>query len=107
MTLHTPGPEAPPKDFTSHATLLYELAADVFKLVLEEAADGDPKAAGQAVSYAKELRAALSQVLLERNNVEKLRRDSEGFVRDCDLDFDEARIEIGRRLALLRDAGAD
>ena len=88
----------------SNATLLYETAADVFALVIDEARDGDPKAAKEALGYAREFRQALLAVLYERATIEKLRKDAEGIVHDYALDFDRARAEIGRRLACLRDA---
>ncbi|NEX44748.1 hypothetical protein [Pseudotabrizicola algicola] len=43
----------------------------------------------------------------ERNKVEKLRKTLAGAVGTGELDFAAARDEIGRRLALLRDAGGD
>lgn len=62
------------------------------------------KEAGMAV---RELRAAFQMAMDERARVEKLGRDTAGSVRDQALDLDAARAEIGRRLACLRDAGAD
>ena len=43
----------------------------------------------------------------ERNKVDKLRKSVAGAVGAGALDFAAARDEIGRRLACLRDAGAD
>ena len=63
----------------------------------------DVKAATQAV---KDLRSALQMVMEERTRVEKLRRQVAGTVGTRELDFDAARLEIGRRLARLRDASA-
>jgi hypothetical protein len=45
-------------------------------------------------------------VLEERTKLAKLSQREEGIAYDYALDFDEARIEIGRRLACLRDAGS-
>ena len=104
MTTQTPGDGAAPRSMISNATLLYETAADVFALVIDEARDGDPKAAKEALGYAREFRQALLAVLNERATIEKLRKDAEGIVHDYALDFDRARAEIGRRLACLRDA---
>ena len=89
----------------SNATVLYETAADVFALVIDEARSGEARAAKEAVGYAKEFRQALLAVLNERAAIEKLRRDAEGAVHDRTLDLEHARTEIGRRLACLRDAG--
>ncbi len=43
----------------------------------------------------------------ERNKVDKLRKSAAGAAGGGALDLDAARDEIGRRLALLRDAGGD
>jgi hypothetical protein len=104
MTIETPGEGATPREMIDHAALLYETAADVFALVIDEARAGEPKAAREAVGYAREFRQALLAVLNERATIEKLRKDSEGLVAGT-LDFARARAEIGRRLACLRDAG--
>lgn len=63
----------------------------------------DAKAAASAV---RDLKAALILVMDERGKVEKLRKQVAGAVGTGALDLSAARDEIGRRLALLRDAGA-
>lgn len=105
MTSETPRDGAGPREMISHAALLYETAADVFALVIDEARAGEPRAAREAMGYARDFRQALLAVLNERATIEKLRRDSEGIVPGQALDFERARAEIGRRLACLRDAG--
>ena len=60
---------------------------------------------GKGASIATELRKALALFLEERNRIEKLGKEQAGVVHDYALDFDAARIELGRRLARLRDAG--
>ncbi|MCT8329234.1 hypothetical protein [Albidovulum sediminis] len=60
---------------------------------------------GKGASVASELRKALALFLEERNRIAKLSKEQAGVVHDYALDFDAARIEIGRRLARLRDAG--
>jgi hypothetical protein len=61
------------------------------------------KAAQTAI---RDLRATALQVLEERGKVDKLRKQIAGHVgAGGALDLDEARAEIGRRLACLRDAG--
>lgn len=60
---------------------------------------------GKGAAGIKDVRAALQLVLEERNRIEKLRKEQAGAVRDIALDFDAARVEIGSRLARLRDAG--
>lgn len=107
MTDQTPIDGLEPGKMLSKAVLLYETAADVFELVINEARDGDPKTAKEALGYAREFRQALLTVLNERATIEKLRKDSEGLGAERALDFERARVEIGRRLACLRDAGGD
>ena len=63
----------------------------------------DAKAAASAV---RDLKAAYFLVMDERGKVEKLRKQVAGHVGTGSLDLSAARDEIGRRLALLRDAGA-
>lgn len=54
---------------------------------------------------AREMRAFLLAVLDERAKVAKLRKSDAAEGAGAALDLDAARIEIGRRLACLRDAG--
>jgi hypothetical protein len=84
---------------------LYRGAVEELTAALKDIRQGDLAEAKTARQAVRELRAALSTALEERNRVEKLRREAAGVVRDHALDFDAARIEIGRRLARLRDAG--
>lgn len=53
------------------------------------------------------LRESFNNAVAERKKVEQLRREIAGSVGDRDLDLRSARDEIGRRLALLRNAGGD
>lgn len=53
------------------------------------------------------VRDSFSTAIAERKKVEQLRREIAGGVGDRDLDLQSARDEIGRRLALLRNAGGD
>lgn len=93
----------------SEAMELYTLAGEIFAGVIREAREGKPGAGKEAVTYAKDFRAALQTVLNERATVDKLRKQQPGGVAEGvgerDLDFTAARDEIGRRLACLRDAG--
>lgn len=70
------------------------------------AVDGDPGAAKAAAQAARELRDAFRTLMSERERVDKLRTQIAGVAGSCELDFDAARDEIGRRLARLRDAGS-
>jgi hypothetical protein len=42
----------------------------------------------------------------ERNRIDKLVRDNEGGLREHEIDFTDARAQIGRRLNRLRAAGS-
>lgn len=94
-------------DFIEETEDLYrEAAAHLFgalKIVKSGQFD-DSKSVPNAV---RDLRQAIEWVMDERNRVEKLRKSAVGAVGACDLDFSAARDEIGRRLAVLRDAGSD
>jgi hypothetical protein len=59
-----------------------------------------------ASSVADRFATAFQRVMNERDKVGKLRNQTSGTVGGRSLDFDAARIEIGRRLACLRDGGA-
>ncbi|MBD1205536.1 MAG: hypothetical protein O9292_08975 [Rhodobacteraceae bacterium] len=61
--------------------------------------------AGRARRAVIELQMALAVVLDERVRVDRLRNEVAGVVGGRALDLDAARVEIGRRLARLRDAG--
>ncbi|WGV17080.1 hypothetical protein [Fuscovulum ytuae] len=61
--------------------------------------------AGRARRAVIELQMALGVVLEERVRVDRLRNEVAGVVGGRALDLDAARVEIGRRLARLRDAG--
>jgi hypothetical protein len=65
----------------------------------------DAKALDKAVKSARDVREALVLLKLERDKVDKLRKDIAGGVGGGCLDLGAARDEIGRRLACLRRAG--
>ena len=56
---------------------------------------------------ATELNAATQMLMKERDRVAELRRKSAGIVGDYAIDFDAARVEIGRRLACLKTSASD
>ena len=60
-----------------------------------------------ATTSIRDLKAAVSLANDERNRVEKLRKQVAGELGPGQLDLDAARVEVGRRLARLRDAGSD
>ena len=65
----------------------------------------DPAELKDAMQTAKVVREAVGLLMVERNRVDKLRKDIAGEVGGGSLDLDAARDEIGRRLACLRRAG--
>lgn len=94
-------------DFVTEIDGLYREAAEQLFTALRAVKKGkidDVKVAAQAV---KDLKQAIDWAMDERNRVDKLRKQIAGTVGSADLDFAGARDEIGRRLAVLRDAGRD
>ncbi|MFN3274911.1 MAG: permease [Paracoccus sp. (in: a-proteobacteria)] len=65
----------------------------------------DPARLKKAVEAARTVRDAIQLLMVERNKVDKLRKEIAGGVGGGSLDLDAARDEIGRRLACLRRAG--
>ncbi|WP_165971726.1 hypothetical protein [Meridianimarinicoccus aquatilis] len=60
---------------------------------------------GEANRLLKELKQALQTALAERERLEQKAKTDAGIVGDYAVDFDAARLEIGRRLACLRADG--
>ncbi|MDV7269994.1 hypothetical protein RYZ20_03665 [Thioclava sp. A2] len=83
---------------------MYREVTEELALAIRNIREGDVAEAKAARAAVRDLRAALQLAMEERNRVEKLRREAAGVVRGYALDFDAARLEIGRRLARLRDA---
>lgn len=76
------------------------------ELVSAGAGEIDPARLKKAVDAARTVRDAIQLLMVERNKVDKLRKEIAGGVAGGRLDLDAARDEIGRRLACLRRAGA-
>lgn len=74
------------------------------ELSARERGEVDPARLKKAVEAAKTVREAVHLLMVERNKVDKLRKDIAGGVGGGSLDLDAARDEIGRRLACLRRA---
>ena len=76
----------------------------VEELIATLEADGTA-ASKEAAARIRDLGKAQQTAFDERAKVEKLRKHTAGIVHDYALDFDAARLEIGRRIACLRGAG--
>jgi hypothetical protein len=105
MTLNVPTGVPPQVDLLVATEDMYRQAAEDLYSARQALRAGrieEVKAATQAV---RDLKTAFEMVMQERARLEKLRKDTAGAVGDRAIDFDAARLEIGRRLARLRDAG--
>lgn len=69
--------------------------------------EGDFEQSKAAVQAMKDYKTALDWMMSERNRLERDRRTTAGALGAPEMDLGAARDEIGRRLACLRDAGAD
>lgn len=106
MSINVPNGGATQEDVLAVAEGLYrEAAVELYRTItaLRAGEFTEVKAAHTAI---RDLRATAMQVLEERGKVDKLRKQIAGQVgAGGALDFEGARVEIGRRLACLRDAG--
>lgn len=85
---------------------LYELAVMELRRTIGAIQAGELTEVKAAQTAIRELRATALAVLQERGKVDQLRKQIAGHVgAGGALDLDEARAEIGRRLACLRSAG--
>lgn len=107
MTIYTPvGTTETPETPVSDALYLYETATNTLRVFLEDFCSGSDLSAREIAQQTAEHRKALLVLLQERATIAKLRKEEAGIAYDYALDFDEARDEIGRRLACIRNAGA-
>lgn len=81
-------------------------AAHTLARTVEEIGAGAYADSKAAIVAVRDLKLAFQTVMEERGRVDKLRKQVIGAVGASPLDLHAARDEIGRRLALLRDAGA-
>lgn len=96
------------RDEAAEALELFDLASTILRRILAEAREGGEEASvKELASYTKDVSSALKTLVTERQHVEKLRRDAGELVAAGVFNLDEARDEIGRRLACLRNAGGD
>ncbi|WP_444465068.1 hypothetical protein [Rhodobacter capsulatus] len=104
MDMGFKGGDAPSVDLLEETEELYRDIAGELALAMKGVRQGEMKDAKAAAQAVKDLRTAFQMVMEERARVEKLRRQVAGVGAGSELDLDAARVEIGRRLACLRDA---
>jgi len=105
MTMITPvGGESSSEEILLIAEKHFDrMLRQVEELIATLEADGTA-ASKEAVVRIRDLGKAQQTAFEERAKVEKLKKHAAGIVHDYALDFDAARVEIGRRIARLRDA---
>ncbi len=96
-----------PHDLLWVAERQLERAVIRLQHVIEEVETGRFDQLTEAKKVTDNLTSFVRLFMDERNKVDKLRKTLAGAVGTGELDFAAARDEIGRRLALLRDAGGD
>ncbi len=104
MSFFFPKTDSTPIDLTAETEALYQESAEELIRAIKAIRDGETDQIPHAKAAVKELKGIFQTVMDERNRVEKLRKQVAGSVGAGTLDLQSARDEIGRRLALLRDA---
>lgn len=106
MTIMFSGDVPTPEDLLGATEDLYDLAVMELRRTIHAIQAGEFNEVKAAQTAIRDLRATALAVLQERGKVDQLRKQIAGHVgAGGALDLDEARAEIGRRLAFLRGAG--
>lgn len=106
MTVRFTGDVPAQADLLGVTERLYEAAVIELERTMTALRAGEFNEVKAAQTAIRELRATALAVLQERGKVDQLRKQIAGHVgAGGALDLDEARAEIGRRLACLRNAG--
>ncbi|NHB77946.1 hypothetical protein G8O29_14590 [Rhodobacter sp. M37P] len=106
MTVRFTGDGPTPEEVLGSAERLYGMAVMELERTIDAIRAGEFNEVKAAQTAIRELRATALAVLQERGKVDQLRKQIAGHVgAGGALDLDEARAEIGRRLACLRSAG--
>jgi hypothetical protein len=106
MTMRFMGDDPTPEAVLGATEKLYGLAIMELERTIDALSAGEFNEVKAAQTAIRDLRATALQVLQERGKVDQLRKQIAGHVGvGGALDLDEARAEIGRRLACLRNAG--
>lgn len=106
MTIKFSAGDAPPVDLLAEAEGHYRDVAEELTRTLQAVRKGPAVDVRSATLVVKDLKQAFQIAMDERTRVDKLRKHAAGINPGGTLNFDEARDEIGRRLACLRDAGS-
>lgn len=105
-SFRVPDGEKVPDDILATTERLYRLAAEELDLAIAAIKAGQMGEVRAAQTAVRDLRITALHVLEERSKVDKLRKQVAGQVGASGaLDLGAARVEIGRRLACLRNAG--
>lgn len=106
MTLIYPKPgEASAEEVFSEAQQTFHRATRALNRLVDQLDVDELSNGGEANKLLGQLKQALQTALAERERLEQKARSDAGIVNDYAVDFDAARLEIGRRLACLRAAG--
>jgi hypothetical protein len=106
MTVRFTGDAPTPEDLLGATERFYELTVMELHRTINAISAGEFNEVKAAQTAIRDLRATAHAVLQERGKVDQLRKQIAGHVgAGGALDLDEARAEIGRRLACLRNAG--
>ena len=106
MTVRFTGDGPTPEEVLGSAERLYGMAVMELERTIDAIRAGEFNEVKSAQMAIRDLRATALAVLQERGKVDQLRKQIAGHVgAGGALDLDEARAEIGRRLACLRGAG--
>lgn len=104
MTMNFSAGDGTPEVLLRATEDLYREIAEELVVAARKVRDGETGEVNAAKQAVRDLRDAFQMIMDERTRVDKLRKQVAGTIGDCALDFDAARVEIGRRLARLRDA---
>ena len=105
MIVETPAGEPLARPLVTEAMGLLDQIVVEIHTAMDRLRKGDLGDLKDGVRVIRDLRAALQIVFEERAKVAKLKEDGGRGGGERALDLDAARVEIGRRLARLRDAG--
>jgi hypothetical protein len=106
MTVRFTGDGPAPEDVLGATEKFYGMAVEELERTIDALRAGEFQEVKAAQEAIRALRAMAIAVLQERGKVDQLRKHIAGHVgAGGALDLDEARAEIGRRLACLRNAG--